>query len=144
MEKDSIKINTRLCKQDVHNLLEIMDSQFSPKLSDGLDLEAYSIKLSQYALFVTYKENKGLIAYYLNEDTKKAYIPLVWVDVSERGKSIATTMINGLQKDLKQFGFKSIDLEVLKGNTAALTTYKKMGFKITEDRGLKFLMSCKL
>ncbi|MBT33579.1 MAG: hypothetical protein CMO01_28270 [Thalassobius sp.] len=53
---------------------------------------------------------------------------------TERGKGLGVKFVNALLKEAKShFKVNSVDLFVIKGNTAAIRCYHKVGFSFTED-----------
>ena len=73
-------MNIEICKKGnldldvVLPLIKMADVNFTPRISESVDLEAYSKKLSKYANFLIAKDSDGyhagFIAYYLNDETK--------------------------------------------------------------------------
>lgn len=116
----------------------------SPPLSHSIYLQQYSYKLSRFSYFYASECYNAIIAYYLNPKTLAAYIPLVWVDSTLRGRGIASELLAALHQHLNAFGYITISLEVRKYNTAAFRLYTNQGYKITEDRGNKYLMTKQL
>lgn len=130
-----------MTEEEIVFLLQKMDCQFTPHLSEHIDLLHYSIKLSKFANFITDPSRNSLIAFYINASAQTAYIPLVWVDESLRGKGISKGMFATLFDFLKTIDTSCVSLEVRKNNTIASNLYKKMGFYLREDRNEKILMS---
>lgn len=125
------------------NLLKQCSPQFNPPLNASMDLEQYANKLSQFASFLTYSVSDkiiGFIAFYPNQLTSIAYIPLVWVDERFRGNGIAKAMFLTFFDHCKSAGFRYSELEVLKNNTAAVSLYHQLGYKFREDHQSKNLL----
>lgn len=93
---------------------------------------------------MTNDSRTSFIAYYVNEQVKSAYIPIVWVDTKLRGKGAAKQMFNILIAKLIEESYRTLSLEVRKDNQIAHTLYKKLGFKEVEDRAEKILMQLQL
>ena len=72
---------------------------------------------------------KGFIAYYSNTSTKKAYITMVIVDPSFRGKGIGKGLVSFVLHIAKCSGFSICELEVLEGNIKAYRLYYSLGFR---------------
>lgn len=141
-----ININ-RYSYNRVLDLLKKMSHQFTPALSDSLNLDEYAEKLANYASFLTYSNNgqiDGAIVFYPNKTTSILYISLVWVEKDYRGRKIAKRMFERLIEYSKNEGFSSIDLEVLKNNITANHLYSSLGFYYADDRREKILMKLKL
>ena len=75
---------------DIERLLFRMSSQFTPPLSQQVDIQWYAIKLSERAEFLILDDEQvdSLVAFYTNHKEHKAYIPLVWVDGAKRRRGI--------------------------------------------------------
>lgn len=127
-------------------LMKKADKLFTPPISEGIDLKAYSEKLYAYASFVVCRDGKdvkGFAAFYKNVDANQLYVTLICVDKQLQGQGLGSKMLEILES-LKDEGFEAIALEVVKTNQTAYTFYKKNGFVEQEDRGLKFLMQKEL
>lgn len=57
-----------------------------------------------------------------------------------RKKSIATNLVHSVLSITRLRMFKKCALEVEKDNYKALSLYKKMGFSITEEREVSYIM----
>ena len=140
----SMKITiNRYSHDQAANLLKEMSPQFSPALSDSLELDSYADKLANNALFLTCSDEDGVngcIVFYPNNTTSIMYVPLVWVGTHYRGIGIARRMFEILIEYGKQKGFSYIDLEVLKDNIPANNLYESLGFSKLQDRSEKYLM----
>ena len=142
-------MNIEICKKGnldldvVLPLIRMADGNFTPRISESVDLEAYSKKLSKYANFLIAKDSDGyhagFIAYYLNDETKQIYITLIVVDGTYQHYGIGSKMIQLLIEEESK-GYRSIALEVRKSNKSARLFYKKHGFLAQEDRGNKILL----
>lgn len=123
-------------------LIKEADKLFTPPISEGIDLKAYSEKLYAHASFVVCsdeKDVKGFTAFYKNVEAKQLYVTLICVDKQLQGQGLGSKMLETLES-LKSEGFETVALEVLKTNQTAYHFYKKHGFIEQEDRGEKFLM----
>ena len=124
----------RLTYQQVSELLSQFIEAF-PTLSERLDIDQYSIKLSDNAFFILARMDRrivGFIAYYKDFVQRVVYIPLIGVDSSFRGKGIGGAMLDVLFKSSVFISF--IRLEVLKNNKRAFRFYIQQGFSVIEDR----------
>ena len=126
--------NIHLSCQQVSELLSQFIEAF-PTLSERVDIEQYSIKLSKNAFFILACMDGrivGFIAYYKDYVQQVVYIPLIAVDCSFRGKGIGGAMLDVLFKSSVFINF--IRLEVLKNNKRAFRFYIQQGFSVIEDR----------
>ena len=124
------------------SLMESISSLFTPPISLGAELQAYSRKLYGRAHFLACREGNKTIAFaafYKNKTARQLYVSLICVDKKNQRQGLGRRMLEMLAS-LKSEGFASIGLEVVKTNTKAYIFYKKQGFKEQEDRGEKFLM----
>lgn len=135
-------IITRFDYNEVLLLLNRFDNNFKPKLSDEVNLEHYSKKLSENALFAIKKDGDtiiGEVAFYCNELLSQIYITSVCVDPLFEGKGIAYQLISFL-KDKYSLNYGKMALEVRKDNNKAKFLYDKLGFVVVEDRLEKLYM----
>lgn len=134
--------STFLSNDAFMSLMQKVNTYFTPPLSASVDLVAYSRKLYNHASFLVALENGeiiGLTAYYMNNEAKQLYIPLICVDPSSQSRGIGGKMLKYLT-DLSAKGYRSLALEVRKSNMPAYQFYKKHDFLEKEDRGEKILM----
>ena len=137
-----IETNKKLDQAEVLSLLNYYDDSSDSPLHEGLDFNAYSKKLSDFAYFIIATENNhqiGFIAYYLNEEGRFAYVPQVVVHKDGRHKGLGHAMFDALYNINKKY-YKSIRLEVLKSNVNARRFYAREGFEETEDHNERILL----
>lgn len=130
---------------EVHSLLKRMSAEFTPPLSQTVNLKEYSEKLSTKANFLTCEvagKTIGVTAYYLNHSAKQIYITLICVDKEYQRTGVGDEMLKHLQQIAKDScnEYLNIGLEVNKVNDKAFRFYVKHGFVQQEDRGNRFLM----
>lgn len=73
----------------------------------------------------------GYISYYACSE-KRALLDSLFLEKSWRGRGIGECALTQLEVKLKQVGFVTISLSVLKENGAALHLYKKLGYQVTQ------------
>lgn len=130
VNKLNVKIE-RLSSDIVSNLINTLDESFACRLRQVVNIDDYSVKLSNNATFVVAKykdEYVGVIAYYYNEVEKEFYIPYVCVKSSCRKLGIADLMMNKICFEADNLNF-NISLEVRNDNLSAINLYKKYGFE---------------
>ena len=113
-----------------------------PFFSDNIDTETYCEKLyTKASLLLVEEENEliGFTAFYLNNNIKQLYIPIIGVDNKCRNLGVGSKMIKYLEA-YKAEEYRSIGLEVKKSNENAYKFYRKNGFVEAEDRNEKILM----
>ncbi len=137
----SIKIENLSCDL-VNKLINTLDEQFAKHLQQVVNLDDYSIKLSNNASFVVVVcdgEYVGMIAYYFNENKKEFYIPYLCVRSSHRKLGVADLMMNKICFEADKKGY-NISLEVRKDNVSAIKLYEKHGFKVSNESDIKICM----
>ena len=120
--------------EEIAEHLSRCDSNFVPPLSDRIKLSDYAHKIVSKAVrcegWAT-SELVGLVAVYCNDiESKVAYITSVSVLPEWQGVGLASELLGRCLRQVKELGFKSIELEVDKGNGSALRLYKRQGFEI--------------
>lgn len=125
-------------EREILEHLRHCDSYFLPRLSESVDLLAYSNKIRLNAkTFEAWTEDHliGLVAVYLNDPEKnRAFITNVSVYPEFSGKKIAKTLILLSIEASQNLSFEFIILEVHKKNRRALGLYKKFTFKQISER----------
>lgn len=142
-----IKIDSdRFLWVHLREVLRAFSPLFTPPLSQSVDLEVYSKKLSEKATFVTCQDQgviRGMIAYYENKQQSQVYVTLICVERVYQSQGVGSMMLNYLVNNIDD-AFETIALEVNSKNDKAIKFYTKHGFIKTEDRGEKFLMEKRL
>lgn len=131
----------RLTPDAVYGLLLLLDPSFAKSLSEEVDIKPYSVKLAVHANFEVATVSGhwgGVIAFYENE--KELYIPYVCVSVANRRIGVADLLLDSLCRYADSLG-KSVSLEVLTTNVAAIRLYEKHGFRIVKNGETKFYMT---
>ena len=107
-------------------------------LSD-FEIEGYLSKIDSLSIFEKhYIENNlaGFVSFYCNnEESKEAFITMVLVDKSYRGKGIAQKLIIEVIDIIKEQGFLKCNLEVKADNVNAIKLYSKIGFSESYRKG---------
>lgn len=141
----NILTNQSLNVYVVSDLLKNFNQIFCPSISDEIDLETYSSKLSKNAHFILVRQSKdnnviGFIAYYTNQTSHFFYIPLIAVIPEHQHDGIGRKMMDLLKSIMTENDVDEIRLELNKNNLKGNTFYIKNGFRVLENRGSKFLM----
>jgi ribosomal protein S18 acetylase RimI-like enzyme len=130
-----IEINN-LSQKQIENIHKICNDDFIPKLSNRVDISAYSTKLYKNAEIISISNNEGLfglVAIYCNDKKEKiGYISSVCLLSKYRGKGFAKKLLNESILLSKRKGMKKIRLEVNIKNLPAINLYKKFDFYIIE------------
>lgn len=130
-----------------HSLLEMAKEDHKSGCGDFVyypNIDTYWEKLQKKAEFIvhlTEGQSAGFIAFYCNDEKKEeSFISLMLVSPRFRKKSIATNLVHSVLSITRLRMFTKCALEVEKDNYKALSLYKKMGFSITEERELSYIM----
>ncbi len=123
------------------------DNNFSPRLSDRLNVESYSIKIrSNATTFEVWNSSNaliGLVAVYLDKELKTAFITNVSVEKNYMGKGISKKLMQNSIDYLKNNFYKQVKLEVFKSNEIAISLYRKFGFIECSEEGNSIIMKLK-
>lgn len=115
------------------------DADFSPRLSERVQIEEYAGKIFRKAVrFEAWARGEliGLVAAYFNDASRNtAYITSVSVLPRWTGKGSASVLLSECIRHAADAGFRRIDLEVQRDNEPALMLYRKFGFFERESNG---------
>lgn len=117
---------------DIKNHLWQVSPQFVPELSSYVDIDKYSEKLYKKAQRIEIWDNgqlEGLLAYYLNTESRFAFITNVSISPRIMREGMASEMIKRMIEDNKG-EFDIIRLEVNEDNERAKRFYYKNGFMV--------------
>lgn len=128
----------RLSFEELAAFLKIQAEDAFPDLKDELRLNTLAEKWSTNADICTCRDDDngliGMIAFYANRpEDLVLYIPHVYVKTDYRGQSIFKTMLNQVEKYVKEKGFQLLRLEVKKTNIIAQKAYLSHGFYPVSD-----------
>lgn len=119
----------KISTERLSSYLNTIDIDFSPKLSSRINLYNLAEKINKLGYYhYIYDNNKvaAFLSYYLNDEY--AYINIVHVDPTFRGKGLASKILESMILAIKNTECKLIKLEVSKNNSSALKLYKSFGF----------------
>ncbi len=129
----------------IRQLVEEEQARQSGHFIETMPLDDYLAKLERHAEFLLhYRAGQidGLVAFYCNDQSRKtAFISLVLTAPQARGRKVASGLIDGVLSNTRQRGFLCCELEVAKGNSAALALYQQKGFCIRAESAHSYLMS---
>lgn len=101
------------------------------------DLAEFCKKIYNHGICFVGQNNEicAAIAFYANDTVSlTAFITSVLVSRNERGKGVATHLIKMAEDYCEQKQLKRIRLEVKYKNVAAISLYKKLGYRQVEER----------
>lgn len=128
-----IELN-KISKKEIEVFLKSIEGNFSPPLSERLDLVSYSVKLFEKAssLFI-YVDNIPVsgIFFYNDPTSRSVYIPIVGTLTEFQGRGYFQHILDELFNHLKDTEYNLVKLETWQGSKA-LNYYIKNGFKVEE------------
>ncbi|MBT3384102.1 MAG: GNAT family N-acetyltransferase [Prolixibacteraceae bacterium] len=143
----SININN-LSSNDIKSYLKQNAQIFNPPLNTKIDIDDYSIKISNFAIqFWATFNNKivGFMACYFNDPKKEiGYITTISVVKKRQGQGVGNQLLYNAILYAKENDFKKINLEVNKENISAIQLYEKVGFIFSESNNENLLMTLPL
>lgn len=121
------------------------DKQFVPKLSNIVDIDEYSKKISNLAEhFILFEDDNDIIGFaavYCNDLSRKiAYLTYINIADKKKGKGYGKKLLSEIIKYAKTSKFKKLKLEVSKKNIPAISFYYKNKFEIIEENEKTFFM----
>lgn len=132
MTKTQVEIREQTATApEIRQHLAACDSDFVPRLSSRVDIDAYAAKLRQKArTFEAWSGRSlvGVLAAYFNTDTGTCFITNVSVVRAFSGQGIANTLLERCLAHCASEGIKLAALEVNRGSAAAVKLYRRNGF----------------
>lgn len=138
-----IKFTTDNSFERIHATLMLADNVFSPPLSNRVDIETYSRKLSELAcnIFITVDGVvAGHAAYYLNLIQESIYVSSIFIDEKFRRKGLMRKVIEFILEKEVEASCKKIILDVDLSNYVALLAYENLGFVVESRSSRSFTL----
>lgn len=108
------------------------DNDYFERLSDRVDIEEYSSKLLENAIFFTLSDDSTLIGlspcYFNNEEEKVAYISSLTIKNGFRRKTLGSEMIKQIAAHAKSKRFNDVLVKIHYDNKASQYFYHRNGF----------------
>lgn len=127
---------------DVENFLISCENKYS-EIVHFSERVSYAKKLANFADGVVAIESNewvgACIGYFNNNETKQAYISFI-CNLDDKNKGLGFILHQKFCERAIENGMESIALEVLKVNERALKFYRRLGYEIIEDHGIRWLM----
>lgn len=121
--------------------LALINNEYNPPLDTKVELRQYAEKILNNAILLVemIDENVvGMVVLYCNdENTKKAYIPLVGVLPTYQHRGIASRLMKGAIAFVREQGYKLIGIH--SNNMVAVHLYSKLGFTVKDDSERKYM-----
>jgi len=138
MNLDSLDFKVNACtERDIRSHLSSCNRQFSPPLSDRVDIGEYSKKLRLSAFtFEAWSDESlvGLVAAYINTPDHSCFITNTSVLPEFFGRGIAAKLLTACLAHAHAADVETASLEVSKDSHPAICLYKKFGFRVTTQR----------
>jgi GNAT superfamily N-acetyltransferase len=122
----------------IFQFFEIVDKEFSPRLSERVNLTVYANKLAEEAVNLFMVEGDrdiAHVAFYCNDQRSKvAYISSIGVLPEFYGSGIAKSLLVKVVDKCLSEEMKLLNLEVDVENLKAIKFYEKNGFTFVSDK----------
>jgi 1-aminocyclopropane-1-carboxylate deaminase/D-cysteine desulfhydrase-like pyridoxal-dependent ACC family enzyme/GNAT superfamily N-acetyltransferase len=146
----------RVCWQselqlDVSRIVELLQefgSLLPDPLSERLDLDAYARKILAHAdiafAFID-KTIVGMVVLYANDtETRAAHVPMITVAPFARRKGVGVALMSRAMALARQRKMHSLNLTVLKENSAAIAMYRGLRFRDVSRDGARIVLQAEL
>lgn len=134
-------MNNAIKTQDAQEIAYVMrslkDSFYSVSARNDEFVEKMAIKFSNYAKFIYFKNNdvpNGFIAFYINDESKIAFLSMIIVSNAFQGKGIGKSLMKELMDECTESKMEKVVLEVDKSNAQAIGFYEKYGFVKSDNQ----------
>ena len=135
-------------EEDIFTHLNECNYSFNPPLNEKVSLPCYSKKIAQKAITFEAWESQnlvGLVAAYFNDfESGTGYITSVSLIERIMSRGIASKLLTMCIDYARRYNFGKIELEVFRGNTKAVSLYKKFSFTTIGNRDNLLLMKLEL
>lgn len=115
--------------------LQLIDSSFTPHLSEKVNLLDWSDKVfSQASTVACYDDGVlvGLLVFYCNDSAnRRSYISLLGVSDKHRGKGYARKMLERAISYIKELHFAIVGVH--SNNPLAIALYRSVGFEVVGE-----------
>jgi len=134
-------------KDRIIRFLNLVDDQFHVKLSERVNIEDYSTKLSKAAMnyyLVIDEKDVGHLGFYVNKSDGFLFISSIALMKDFEGRGLAGKLIGFLKDYAVNLQIYKVSLHVHKEASNVVRFYKKHGFVITNDNKDNYVMSCEI
>ena len=146
MNLDSLDFKVNACTEgDIRSHLSSCNRQFSPPLSDRVDIGEYSKKLRLSAsTFEAWSDESlvGLVAAYVNSRDRSCFITNTSVLPEFSGRGVAARLLAACLEHAHAANIETVSLEVSKDSHPAICLYRKFGFQVAGQREEFLKMQC--
>ena len=125
----------------IYIFLAHINNEYNPPLDTKVELRQYAEKILNNAILLVEMIDEdvvGMVVLYCNdENTKKAYIPLVGVLPTYQHRGIASKLMKEAIAFVRVQGYKLIGIH--SNNMVAVHLYSKLGFTVKDDSERKYM-----
>jgi len=147
MNAHSLDFKINACsEEDIRSHLSSCNRQFSPPLSDRVDIGEYSRKIRLNAFTFEAWNNEslvGMVAAYIDTRDHSCFITNTSVLAEFSGQRVAATLLAACLAHARAADIETVSLEVSKDSRPAIRLYEKFGFQIVGHRAGFLQMRCK-
>ncbi len=138
MNADSLDFKVNACsEEDIRSHLSGCDRQFTPPLSDRVDIGEYSKKLRLNAVtFEAWNGGSlvGMVAAYIDARDRSCFITNTSVLAEFSGRGVAARLLTACLERARAEHVETVSLEVSKDSHPAIRLYTKFGFRVVGNR----------
>ena len=125
----------------IYIFLAHINNEYNPPLDTKVELHQYAEKILNNAILLVEMIDEdvvGMVVLYCNdENTKKAYIPLVGVLPTYQHRGIASKLMKEAIAFVREQGYKLVGIH--SNNMVAVHLYSKLGFTVKDDSERKYM-----
>ena len=144
-------INLAIVEDDslnrIYQYLVDVDEDFTPPLSERVEIKRYAEKLSSNAINVFVSINTQDIAhaaFYANDMSQsRAFLTSISVKSAARGRGVSDALMKDILLRSMKAGMTEIFLEVDATNTGAIRFYRKVGFEFSKGSDSTMFLTLK-
>jgi len=126
-----------IAQKELVQFLYTIDNDYHPKISKHMPINDYAQKLLNFASIDFTRDEEGtlssIVAYYLNQETKIAYVSIVGTNKENRRKGLSRNLCSLCIENSKKYRMRIIRIPVTKTNNSALSLYLSLGFRKSQE-----------
>ena len=124
-------VSVKSCQEIERVLYSCRNDFFNQNLNNAEKIKELSEKFSKLGrVLAAFDEGipAGFIAYYVNGETKTAYISMLILQKAYQGQGVGSMLLTEMLADCRNADQQKVRLEVAKQNENAIRFYEKKGF----------------
>ena len=121
----------RTCREIESVMASCGEAFFDQSLNNKTDIKRLAQKFAQFGRVLAAYDGEspaGFVAYYVNGETKTAYISMIIIRKAYQGQGVGSALLESMLNDSKNADQQKVRLEVAKQNENAIAFYRKRGF----------------